>query len=79
MGSSKASLANNIAFSAVPPIPMPNIPGGHQPAPICGICSSTQSTTLSEGLSMAKRDLASEPPPLAATCTVSLLPGTILV
>ena len=42
-----------IAFSAVPPMPMPSIPGGHQPAPIVGTVLSTQSTMESEGLSMA--------------------------
>ena len=46
------SLASVIAFSAVPPMPMPSIPGGHQPAPICGIISSTQSTIESLGLSI---------------------------
>jgi len=46
------SLASSTAFSAVPPMPMPSIPGGHQPAPICGIISSTQSTIESDGLSI---------------------------
>ena len=56
-----------MAFSAVPPMPMPSMPGGHQPAPMVGTVFSTHSTTESEGLSMANFDLASEPPPLAAT------------
>ena len=68
--------AISIARSAVPPIPMPNIPGGHQPAPIVGTVFKTQSTTESEGLSMMNFDLFSEPPPLAATCISTVLPGT---
>ena len=77
MGSMRDSLARTMAFSAVPPMPMPSIPGGHQPAPMPGRVFSTQSTTESDGLSMAKRDLASEPPPLAATVTSTLPPVTI--
>src|SRR5690606_35025747 len=49
---------------------------GHQPAPICGTVLSTQSTRESLGLSMTNLDLFSEPPPLAATCTSTLSPGT---
>ena len=45
MGSISDCLASNMAFSAVPPMPMPSIPGGHQPAPIVGTVLSTQSTT----------------------------------
>ncbi len=56
---------------------MPSIPGGHQPAPMAGICASTQSMTLSAGFNMASRALFSEPPPLAATVTATLAPGTI--
>ena len=67
------------AFSAVPPMPMPSMPGGHQPAPIVGTVLSTQSTTLSPGLSMASLLLFSLPPPLAATVMSSVLPGTISV
>ena len=44
MSSISASLAISIAFSAVPPMPMPSMPGGHQPAPIVGTVFSTQST-----------------------------------
>ena len=73
------SLASSIAFSAVPPMPMPSMPGGHQPAPIVGTVFSTQSTIESDGLSIANLDLASEPPPLAATITSSLSPGTIFM
>ena len=40
---------------------------------------STQSTRLSLGLSMTILLLFSEPPPLAATVTSSVLPGTISV
>jgi len=58
---------------------MPNMPGGHQPAPIAGTVLSTQSTTLSLGLSMYMLDLFSEPPPLAATMMSTVLPGTISV
>ena len=36
MSSISASLASSTAFSAVPPTPMPSMPGGHQPAPIVG-------------------------------------------
>ena len=53
------------------------MPGGHQPAPMVGTVLSTQSTIESDGLSMANLDLASEPPPLAATITSTVLPGTI--
>ena len=79
MGSIRASLAISIAFSAVPPMPMPRIPGGHQPAPMVGTVLSTQSTMESDGFSMANFDLASEPPPLAATMTSSLSPGTMVM
>ena len=65
-----------MAFSAVPPIPMPNIPGGHQPAPIVGTVFNTQSTILSEGLSITNFALASDPPPLAAISTSTALPMT---
>ena len=42
----------SIPIEAVAPTPMPSMPGGHQPAPIVGTVLSTQSTMLSEGLSM---------------------------
>lgn len=45
----RTSLAISAAFSAVPPIPMPSMPGGHQPAPISGTVFSTQSTIESDG------------------------------
>lgn len=77
MGSISTSLAITAAFSAVPPMPMPSMPGGHQPAPMVGTVFSTQSTMESEGLSMAIFDLFSEPPPLAATSTSTLSPGTM--
>ena len=67
MGSISDFFASNMAFSALPPIPTPSIPGGHQPAPISGTISSTQSATESEGFSIANRDLFSDPPPFAAT------------
>jgi hypothetical protein len=68
-----------MAFSAVPPTPMPSMPGGHQPAPIVGTVFSTQSTTLSLGLSITNLLLFSLPPPLAATVTSTVLPGTTLM
>ena len=34
----------------VPPMPMPSMPGGHQPAPIVGTVFNTQSTIESDGL-----------------------------
>jgi fumarate hydratase class I len=37
------------------------MPGGHQPAPICGTISSTQSTIESDGLSILNFDLFSDP------------------
>ena len=77
IGSIRHSFAINIAFSAVPPTPIPIIPGGHQPAPIVGIILSTQSATLSEGLSTVNLALFSEPQPLAATIKLNLLPLTI--
>ena len=76
MGSMRDSFARTIAFSAVPPMPMPSIPGGHQPAPMVGTVFKTQSTMESDGLSMANFDLASEPPPLAATVTSTASPST---
>ncbi len=76
MGSMSASLASSIAFSAEPPMPMPNIPGGHQPAPMSGTVFSTQSTSESDGFSITNFDLFSEPPPLAATVISSSSPGT---
>jgi hypothetical protein len=66
-----------MAFSGVPPMPMPRMPGGHQPAPMVGTVFSTQSTMESEGFSMANLDLFSEPPPLAAQITSTWSPGTI--
>ena len=36
IGSISDSLASSIAFSAVPPMPIPSLPGGHQPAPMVG-------------------------------------------
>ncbi|MNR34799.1 hypothetical protein D3C85_1526010 [compost metagenome] len=77
MDSINTSLAITAAFSAVPPMPMPSMPGGHQPAPMVGTVFSTQSTMESDGLSMAIFDLFSEPPPLAATSTSTVLPGTM--
>jgi len=76
MGSMRLSLASSIAFSAEPPMPMPSIPGGHQPAPIFGTISSTQSTMESLGLSIANFVLFSLPPPLAATVISTWSPGT---
>jgi hypothetical protein len=65
-----------MAFSALPPMPIPSIPGGHQPAPIAGTVFSTQSTISSDGLSVVKTALFSDPPPLAATVTSTWSPGT---
>src|SRR6266704_834682 len=76
IGSIRASLAITMAFSAVPPMPIPSIPGGHQPAPMVGTVFSTHSTPESEGLSMANFDFASDPPPLAATSISMVFPGT---
>ena len=76
IGSISASLASSIAFSALPPMPMPSMPGGHQPAPMVGTVFSTQSTIESDGLSIANLDLFSEPPPLAASVTSTVSPGT---
>src|SRR5216110_1136229 len=56
IGSISASFAITIAFSAVPPMPMPSMPGGHQPAPIVGTVFSTQSAIESDGLSIANID-----------------------
>ena len=76
IGSMSDSLARTMDFSAVPPMPMPSIPGGHQPAPMVGTVFTTQSATESVGLSMANLALASEPPPLLATVMSSAEPGT---
>ena len=79
MVSIRLSLAINMAFSAVPPMPMPNMPGGHQPAPMVGTVFITQSTSESLGLSITNLLLFSLPPPLAATCTSTVLPGTTVM
>ena len=50
IGSMSDSLARTMDFSAVPPMPMPSIPGGHQPAPMVGTVFTTQSTTESDGV-----------------------------
>src|ERR1700744_4233717 len=76
IGSMSDSLANDMALSAVPPMPMPNMPGGHQPAPMVGTVLSTHSTMESDGLSMANLLFASEPPPLAATVISTVSPFT---
>ena len=76
MSSISACLANSIARSAVPPTPMPSMPGGHQPAPIVGTVFSTQSTRLSLGFIITNLLLFSLPPPLAATVTSTLSPVT---
>jgi len=76
-GAMSDSLASSMAFSGVPPMPSPKMPGGHQPEPMPGTVLSTQSTIESEGLSMANLDLFSEPPPLAAQVTSTWSPGTI--
>jgi hypothetical protein len=75
-GSIRDSFASSIAFSAVPPTPMPSMPGGHQPAPMVGTVLSTQSTIESDGFSITNLDLFSEPPPFAATVTSTASPGT---
>ena len=77
IGSIRLCFASFTQCSAVPPIPMPSIPGGHQPAPIEGICSITQSTILSLGFIILNLDLFSLPPPLAATSISTRFPGTI--
>ena len=79
MGSISTSLASSMAFSAVPPTPMPSMPGGHQPAPMVGTVLSTQSTRLSLGFIMMNLLLFSLPPPLAATVTSTVWPGTTLM
>ena len=66
IGSINDSFAIIIAFSAVPPTPMPIIPGGHHPAPIFEIVVKIQSTKLSLGFSTINLALFSEPAPLAA-------------
>ena len=71
----RLSLAISTAFSAVPPMPMPSMPGGHQPAPMVGTVLSTQSTTQSLGLSITSLLLFSLPPPLAATVTSTRVAG----
>src|ERR1035438_312701 len=79
IGSISDCLASSIAFSAVPPIPIPSIPGGHHPAPIVGTVFSTHSVTESEGFSMMNLALASDPPPLAATVTSTVAPSFYLL
>ena len=68
-----------MAFSAVPPTPIPIIPGGHQPAPILGIVLRTQSVKLSSGFRTVNLALFSEPQPLAATVMSKVSPLTSLV
>ena len=50
-------------------------PAGTSRRPSSGTVSSTQSTMLVDGFSIANFDLFSEPPPLAATVTSTLSPG----
>ena len=65
---SATSLASSTAFSAVPPTPMPSMPGGHQPAPMVGTVLSTQSTTVVAGVDHDELDSCSRcRRPLAAT------------
>ena len=79
MSSIRLFLASPMARSAVPPMPMPRMPGGHQPAPIVGTVFSTQSTRLSLGFIITNLLLFSLPPPLAATMTSIVEPGTSVV
>ena len=76
IGSIKLCLAISMALSAVPPTPIPIIPGGHQPAPIVGIVFNTHSSRLSLGFRMVNFALFSEPAPFAATVKLNLFPGT---
>ena len=76
IGAISDSFAITIAFSGVPPIPTPSMPGGHQSPPMVGTCPRIHSTTSSLGLRIAKRDLLSEPPPFAASLTSTRSPGT---
>ena len=76
IGSISDSFASSIAFSALPPMPMPSMPGGHQPAPIVGTVSTTQSTIESDGFSIVNFALFSDPPPFAAILTSIVPPGT---
>ncbi len=76
IGLNKARLAASMACSGVPPTPTPSTPGGHQPAPICGMAARIQSTSESLGLSVANFALTSPPPPLATTVILMVLPGT---
>ena len=78
MSSIRLCLASSMAFSAVPPSPIPSMPGGHHPAPIVGTVFSTQSTTESDGFNITNFDFASDPPPLAATMTSTVPPWTRL-
>ena len=57
-------------------MPMPSMPGGHQPAPIVGTVLMTQSMIESDGFSMTNLLFASDPPPLAATVTSTVSPLT---
>jgi hypothetical protein len=57
-------------------MPSESSPGGHQSAPMVGTRFSTQSTMESLGSKHANFDLFSEPPPLAATITSTVSPGT---
>ncbi len=79
MSSIRLFLASSIARSALPPMPIPSIPGGHQPAPIVGTVFSTHSTRSSLGFIIVNFDLFSLPPPLAATITSTALPGTSVI
>ena len=60
-------------------MPMPSMPGGHQPAPIVGTVFSTQSTMESDGSSITNLDLFSEPPPFAASLHLDGVAGDELV
>ena len=79
-GRSNAFLASFIAMSAPPPMATPKTVGGQGFAPALITVSTTNflsQTTPSLGVSIARAETFSEPPPLGKTVISSWFPGTI--
>ena len=76
-GSIIAHLAISIAFSGEPPMPSESMPGGHQSAPMVGTMRQHPvDDRVATAAASRTCDLFSQPPPLAATITSTLSPGT---
>ncbi|OMP13874.1 hypothetical protein COLO4_00762 [Corchorus olitorius] len=76
MSSISTSFAISIAFSAVPPMPMPSMPGGHQPAPMVGTVLEHPVDDRIRRVQHHELRLGFGAAPLAATITSTVSPGT---